>query len=301
LSYDYVEIPDVDENQLMNVFDTISNLISKSVKESPDRGGQVLASVHYRLFLDQFENQNEKSRLALMFLQAQLGKLICDAGKSREVGMLIYSYTRHWLRFVLILESQMATYLSWYTFKRESTLNLVPIISGIEENLPILVEESSPGLPENIVRDFREFADAANDDAGEELKNWLDDLMRQGLYDNDEYALDTLTRFQKSFPEIFDVSPTNVEFNTLFHQYGESWFNEIVERKKWLNNVITKLDLFNEKNIQRLANGYYWRKFGGKSLGDIIKEITDKNKPKVYENMQSVRDQLKSDDLDLRL
>ena len=123
--------------------------------------------------------------------------------------------------------------------------------------------------------------------------------MRQALYDEDDISLETLEQFQKSAPELMDVSPMNVEFNTLFHQYGESWFNEIIIRKKWLNNVITKLDLFNEKNIQRLANGYYWRKFGGKSFGDVVKEITNKSKPKVYENMQSVRNQLKSDDLDL--
>ncbi|OLS25363.1 MAG: hypothetical protein HeimC3_15770 [Candidatus Heimdallarchaeota archaeon LC_3] len=301
MSYEYVEIPDVNEDQLMKVFDTITNIISKSIKESPDTGGKTLASIHYKLHLDFFESKNEKARLALMFLQAQLGKLICDAGRSREVGMLIYSYTRHWLRFVLILESQMSTYLSWYTFKKESPFNLVPIISAIEDNLPILLDDNIEGLPKDIIKDFREFANAANDDAGEELKNWLDFLMRQALYNNDDLSLETLSQFQKSAPELMEVDEFNVEFNTLFHQYGESWFNEIVIRKKWLNNVITKLDLFDEKNIQRLANGFYWRKFGGKSFGDVIKEIAEKNKPKVYEDMQSVRNQLKSDDLDLGL
>ena len=125
--------------------------------------------------------------------------------------------------------------------------------------------------------------------------------MRQALYDNDDLSLETLAQFQKSAPELMEVDEFNVEFNTLFHQYGESWFNEIVIRKKWLNNLITKLDLFQEKNIQRLANGYYWRKFGGKSLGDVIKEIRQKNKPKIYEDMQSVRNQLKSDEMDLGL
>ncbi|MFW9928248.1 MAG: hypothetical protein ACFFD1_02540 [Candidatus Thorarchaeota archaeon] len=299
LSYEYVEIPDVDEEQLLRVFDTISNLISKSVKESPDIGGKTLASIHYKLFLDQYENKNEKARLALMFLQSQLGKLICDAGKNEDVGMLIYSYTRHWLRFVLILESQMGTFLSWYTFKKELPLNLVPLISSIEDELPILLDPNHPGLPEDIVRDFREFADAANDDAGEELKNWLDDLMRRAIYDKDRLSLDTLAQFQKSFPDLMEVDPFNIEFNTLFHQYGESWFNEIAKRKEWLNNFIKELDLYHEKNIQRLANGYYWRKFGDRSFGDVVKEIKDKNKPKVYSEMQAVRNQIKSDDLDL--
>ena len=298
MSYEFVEIPDVDESQLLKVFDTISGLISKSISESPDTGGKTLASIHYKLFLDHFE-KNEKARLALMYLQAQLGKLISDSGKSREVGMLIYAYTRHWLRFVLILESQMATLLSWYTFQKELPINLVPIISTIEERLPILVDNKAPGLPEGVIRDFRDFADAANDDAGEELKNWLLDLMRNTIFHEDKPAQETLAQFQKSFPDLMNVDPFNVAFNTLFHQYGESWFNEIAKRKKWLNILIKELDLYNEKNIQKLARGYYWRKMGDPNLRLTVWRNVASRSPKAAQEMSALRKELGVKKLDL--
>ena len=296
-----MEIPDVDEVQLMNIFNTIAKTISRSIKESPDIGGKTLASIHYKLFLDQYEKKSEKSRLALMYLQSQLGALICEAGKSEDIGMLIFAYTRHWLRFVLILESQMSTYLSWYTFKKELPINLVPIISTIEENIPIVVEKNNSGLPEDLIRDFRKFADAANDDAGKELKNWLDELMREVLYNNDDYSLKTLLQFMKSSSELFNVSPIDVEFNTVFHQYAEAWFHEILERKKWINNLITKLELFEEKNIFRLSKGYYWRKLGDISFGDIIKQKKQISLKEEHNPTKQFQKDLQSSDIDLKL
>ena len=296
-----MEIPDVDEVQLMNIFNTIAKTISQSIKESPDIGGKTLASIHYKLFLDQYEKKSEKSRLALMYLQSQLGALICEAGKNEDIGMLIFAYTRHWLHFVLILESQMSTYLSWYTFKKELPRSLVPIISTIEETIPIVVEKDNPGLPEDLIRDFRKFADAANDDAGKELKNWLNELMREVLYNNDDYSLQTLLQFMKSSSELFNVSPIEVEFNTVFHQYAEAWFHEILERKKWINNLITKLELFDEKNIYRLSRGYYWRKLGDVSFGDIIKQKKQSLLKNELNPVQLLQKQLQSSEVDLKL
>ena len=272
MSDDLIEIPDVDEVQLMKVFETISQLIKTSIKTSPDIGGKNLASIHYKLFLDLYENKNEKSRLALLYLQAQLGNLISEAGKSQDIGMVIYAYTRHWLKFVLILETQMASLLSWYTFRQILPINLVPLISSIDEYLPINVDENASGLPDNIVREFKEFADAANEDAGEELKKWLSSLMRAALFYQDKDSLDTLRQFQVSSPELMNVDPTNFQFNTLFHQYGESWYQEILNRKKWISTLIDKLDLLSDNGILRMARGFYWTKFQETPLSLIIKK-----------------------------
>ena len=42
MSVDAFELPDVDENQLMEVFQTVSQLILNATKESPDFGGETL-------------------------------------------------------------------------------------------------------------------------------------------------------------------------------------------------------------------------------------------------------------------
>ena len=265
MSVDSFEIPDVDENQLMEVFQTISKLILDATKESPDLGGETLASIHYKLFKDFSDSKQQKSRLAIMFLQSQLGALISQAGKEKDVGLFIKGYTRQWLKYVLIFESEMASFLSWYTFKNELSLNMVPYISRIEELLPLAVDiEHLTGLPTNIINEFQEFADASNDDAGEELKNWLQNLMREALFYEDNEARGLLLQFQKSFADLMKVDPHNIEFNTLFHQYGESWYNEIQKRKEWLDKLIKGLDLFKEENLFRLIKGFYWRKFGEK-------------------------------------
>ena len=267
MSADSFEIPDVDENQLMDVFETVSKLILDATKESPDFGGETLASIHYKLFKDFYETKQQKSRLAIMFLQSQLGAIISQAGKEKDVGLFIMGYTRHWLKYVLIFESEMSSFLSWYTFKNELTLNMVPYISRIEELLPLAVNETiGGGLPENTIKEFQEFADAANDDAGEELKNWLQNLMREALFYEDNDARTVLLQFQNSFSDLMKVDPQNVEFNTLFHQYGESWYNEIKKRKDWLDKLIKELDLFKDENLDRLIRGFYWRKFGDNSL-----------------------------------
>jgi hypothetical protein len=267
MSVDAFEIPDVDENQLIEVFQTISTLIIDATKESPDLGGETLASIHYKLFKDFNDSKQQKSRLAIMFLQSQLGSLISQTGKEKDVGLFIMGYTRHWLKFVLIFESEMASFLSWYTFNNELSLNMVPYISRIEELLPLAVNiENNPGLPENVIKEFQEFSDASNDDAGEELKNWLQNLMREALFYEDSEAKSVLVQFQKSFADLMQVDPQNVEFNTLFHQYGESWYNEIKKRKIWLDRLIKELDLYSDQNLSRLIRGYYWRKFSGKPL-----------------------------------
>ena len=273
MSVDSFEIPDVDENQLMEVFQTISKLILDATKESPDLGGETLASIHYKLFKDFSDSKQQKSRLAIMFLQSQLGALISQAGKEKDVGLFIMGYTRHWLKYVLIFESEMASFLSWYTFKNELSLNMVPYISRIEELLPLAVDiEHLTGLPTNIINEFQEFADASNDDAGEELKNWLQNLMREALFYEDNEARGLLLQFQKSFADLMKVDPHNIEFNTLFHQYGESWYNEIQKRKEWLDKLIKGLDLFKEENLFRLIKGFYWRKFGEKSFRIAINQ-----------------------------
>jgi hypothetical protein len=279
MSDEFVEIPDVDEVQLVKIFENIAALISNSIETSPDIGGKTLAGIHYKLFLDFHENQNEKARLAIMFLQAQLGKLISDAGKSEDVGMLIYAYTRHWLRFVLILETQMASILSWYTSNPVLPINLVPLISSIEENLPINLDPKTSGLPEDTIKDFKEFADASNDDAGEELKNWLDSLMRETLFHKNEISNEILIQFQGSFTDLMEVSETNFEFNTLFHQYAESWFKEILERKEWIQKLIKELDLLDDKSILRMARGFYSIKFEGTSFSEIVKQRKASSNP----------------------
>lgn len=267
MSADAFEFPDVDENQLMEVFQTISKLILDATKESPDLGGETLASIHYKLFKDFTDTTQQKSRLAIMFLQSQLGAIISQAGKEKDVGLFIMGYTRHWLKYVLIFESEMASFLSWYTFNNELSRNMVPYISRIEELLPLAVDiEHLSGLPPNLIKDFQEFADASNDDAGEELKNWLSNLMREALFYEDSDARSLLLQFQKSFADLMNVDPHNVEFNTLFHQYGESWYNEINKRKEWLDKLIKGLDLYKEENLGRLIRGYYWRKLGGQPL-----------------------------------
>ncbi len=267
MSADAFELPDVDENQLMEVFQTISKLILDATKESPDLGGETLASIHYKLFKDFNESKQQKSRLAIMFLQSQLGALISQAGKEKEVGLFIMGYTRHWLKYVLIFESEMASFLSWYTYKTELPLNMVPYISRIEELLPLAGDiEHSTGLPSHVIKEFQEFADASNDDAGEELKKWLQNLMREALFYDDNEARGLLIQFQKSFSDLMKVDPQNIEFNTLFHQYGESWYNEIHKRKDWLDKLIKELDLYKEENLARLIKGFYWRKFGEKSF-----------------------------------
>ncbi len=271
MSVDAFEFPDVDENQLMEVFQTISKLILDATKESPDLGGETLASIHYKLFKDFNESTQQKSRLAIMFLQSQLGALISQAGKEKDVGLFIMGYTRHWLKYVLIFESEMSSFLSWYTTKNELPLNMVPYISRIEELLPLAVNlDHLSGLPENVIKEFQEFADASNDDAGEELKNWLQNLMREALFYEDSDARALLLQFQKSFSDLMKVDPQNVEFNTLFHQYGESWFNEIQKRKEWLDKLIKGLDLYKEENLGRLIRGYYWRKLSGKPFKSAI-------------------------------
>ena len=267
MSADAFEFPDVDENQLMQVFETISKLILDATKESPDLGGETLASIHYKLFKDFNENKQQKSRLAIMFLQSQLGAIISQAGKEKAVGLFIMGYTRHWLKYVLIFESEMASFLSWYTFKNELSRNMVPYISRIEELLPLAVDiDHLSGLPEKVIKEFQEFADASNDDAGEELKNWLQNLMREALFYEDNDARSLLMQFQKSFADLMKVDPHNIEFNTLFHQYGESWYNEIKKRKEWLDKLIKQLDLFKDENLDRLIKGFYWRKFGDNSF-----------------------------------
>lgn len=276
MSVDAFEIPDVDENQLMQVFETISKLILDATKESPDLGGETLASIHYKLFKDFNESKQQKSRLAIMFLQSQLGAIISQAGKERDVGLFIMGYTRHWLKYVLIFESEMSSFLSWYTFNNELPLNMVPYISRIEELLPLAVDiEHLSGLPTKVIKEFQDFADASNDDAGEELKNWLQNLMREALFYEDTDARGLLIQFQKSFADLMKVDPHNIEFNTLFHQYGESWYNEIKKRKEWLDKLIKGLDLFKEENLDRLIRGFYWRKLGGKPFRFAIdkKEI----------------------------
>ena len=267
MSMDAFELPDVDEVQLMEVFQTVSQLILNATKESPDLGGETLASIHYKLFKDFYETKQQKSRLAIMFLQSQLGAIISQAGKEKAVGLFIMGYTRHWLKYVLIFESEMSSFLSWYTFKNELPLNMVPYISRIEELLPLAMDiDHTKGLPENIIKEFQEFADASNDDAGEELKNWLQNLMREALFYEDHDAQSLLLQFQKSFADLMKVDPHNIEFNTLFHQYGESWYNEIKKRKEWLDKLIKELDLFKDENLFRLIRGFYWRKFGDKSF-----------------------------------
>lgn len=271
MSADSFEIPDVDENQLMNVFETVSKLILDATKESPDLGGETLASIHYKLFKDFHETNQQKSRLAIMFLQSQLGAIISQAGKEKDVGLFIMGYTRHWLKYVLIFESEMSSFLSWYTFKTELPLNMVPYISRIEELLPLAVNiDHLQGLPEKVIKEFQEFADAANDDAGEELKNWLQNLMREALFYEDSDAKSLLLQFQKSFADLMKVDPHNVEFNTLFHQYGESWYNEIKKRKEWLDKLIKELDLFKDENLDRLIRGFYWKKLSGKSFRSAL-------------------------------
>jgi hypothetical protein len=282
MSYDIVDtLPDVDENELVNVFTTITDLITNAIKNtSPDHGGEVLASIHYKLFLDFEENKHDKSRLALMYLQSQLSNIISQAGKKKEIGQFLYGYTRHWLKFILIFESEMSSFLSWWTFKPEIR-NMVPYISSIEDYLPVLVDvENTEPLPENVIKEFQEFADASNDDAGEELKNWLQGLMRQALFYEDDFSKKLLQQFQKSFSDLMKVFDEdfafNVQFNTLLHQYGESWYEEIKKRKIWLNKLITKLDLFNEESLDRLVRGFYWRKLDGEPLKQVITKVTNK-------------------------
>ena len=275
LSYDVIEtLPDVDENELVNVFTTITNLITNAIKDtSPDHGGEVLASIHYKLFLDFDEKHQDKSRLALMYLQSQLSNIISQAGKEQEIGQFLYGYTRHWLKFILIFESEMSSFLSWYTFRREIR-NMVPYISSIEEYLPILADmhDANP-LPKATIKEFKDFADASNDDAGEELKNWIQELMRQALFYEDEDAQERLKQFQKSFADLMGGAEDfafNVQFNTLFHMYGESWYEEIKKRKGWLNKLIKELDLFKEDALDRLVRGFYWRKIEGKPLKEVV-------------------------------
>lgn len=274
MSYE-VDFEDVDENDLMKVFENITDMIINAIKDvSPDHGGEVLASIHYKLFSDFDENKRDKSRLALMYLQSQLSSIISQAGQEKGIGMFLYGYTRHWLKFILIFESECASFLSWYSFNKEMK-NMVPYISQIEEYLPVIVNtEDSKGLPANVIKEFQTFADASNDDAGEELKNWLSNLMRQALFYDDSDSKDLLQQFQKSFTELMKVFDEdfayNIEFNTLFHQYGESWYNEIKKRKEWLNKLITELDLFKEEKLERLVRGFYWRKIGGKPLKSAI-------------------------------
>ena len=251
----------------MEVFQTVSQLILGATKESPDLGGETLASIHYKLFKDFYETKQQKTRLAIMILQSQLGAIISQAGKEKDVGLFIMGYTRHWLKYVLIFESEMSSFLSWWTFKKELPINMVSYISRIEELLPLAVNvDSLQGLPEKIIKDFQEFADASNDDAGEELKNWLQNLMREALFYEDHDAQSLLIQFQKSFSDLMKVDPHNVEFNTLFHQYGESWYNEIKKRKEWLDKLIKGLDLYKDDNLFRLIRGFYWRKLGDNSL-----------------------------------
>lgn len=272
------QLPDVDENELINVFNTITKLITDAIKDSsPDYGGQILASIHYKLFLDYDENQQDKSRLALMYLQSQLSNIISQSGKEKEIGQFLYGYTRHWLKFILIFESEMSAFLSWYTFRRELR-NMIPYISSIEEYLPVLVDvDSISGLPKQTIDEFKEFADASHDDAGFELKNWLQGLMRQALFYNDDYSKKRLQQFQKSFADLMGGAEDfafNVQFNTLFHQYGESWYEEIKKRKKWLNRLIKELDLFKEDCLERLVRGFYWRKIEGQPLREIVLKNT---------------------------
>lgn len=267
-----IEIPDVDEEELMKIFENLQQMIEQSIKQDPVKGGKTLASMHYRLFQDLIEKKNEKARLALLYLQAQLGRMISAVEKEQEVGQLMYAYTRRWLHFVLLVEAQMASFLSYYTFRPELPIDIIPLVTQIEEKIPLNEDPNIPGLPESIVQEFQAFADAANDDAGEELKNWLNGLLRQALIYDDPSALETLNQFQISFPSLMQVGPLNVAFNTLFHQYGESWFQEIYMRKKWLNRLIQGLNLYEEEQLDRMLTGYYWSKLDGIPLKVMLEQ-----------------------------
>lgn len=260
-------IEKINQEEILDIFKTLETLLENSFAKSYRDAGLILASIHHNLFESAVYKNSEKARLSLLFLKSKFTQIANLTSKS--VGPFVYSYTKHWFKLLLILESQANMYIKWLAFEEGSDLN--EVIKHIDEVLPDLENTSLTGLADNTntTKDqlYQILTENNTTDAGFLMMKFMYTLMRESILDNKIESQQKLLQIQLQFPDIESIRA----FDEIIYEYGKNWYKISLQFKKWFTNFSEKLSQpENVKTIDRLWKGQFWYRIKGKRFKIVV-------------------------------
>ncbi|MHA2366822.1 MAG: hypothetical protein ACXAC7_22920 [Candidatus Hodarchaeales archaeon] len=263
-----LDIP-IDQMEVAQVFKTLEKTIIKALKDGVEEGGQTIAKIHYDLF-QMAIGGSEKARLSLLFLKSKFHNLVGSNIKTEKIGELLHSYSRHWFRLFLILESKAYQYIEWISFEPEAPLDYGSIFKNLNTLYPLLkISEVSPESTLTVENALRDLSKNDSVTIGTKLQDWVYKRMRLALDQKNEIR-NELRNFQYVFPTIFPL--TAPDFDEIFHEYAKAWFRHSLQLKRWFNQFDKRMD---HEMLERLFRGYCTSRLKGTLLSQVL---NDRNK-----------------------
>lgn len=253
----------VDQKEVADIFSAIETTLKSAFSKNIEEGGRALAQIHHNLLESAVLGGSEKGRLSLLFLKSKLESFIDEP---TMIGSLLVAYSRHWLRLILILESQAYNYLSWISCTPEEPLPYEDILENLNNVLPLEDDLTSVSPNRSVTEMLGSYQEKDSTKMGQELQAWIYSVMRQVL-EGDEQSLLLLGSFQAVFPTII---AEDFVLNEVVHEFAKAWFRSSLQLKRWFNTFGARLP---EDVRPLLSRGYYWSKLSRVSDQPLSKAL----------------------------